>query len=220
MKARKSKDKILISIILLSTLLGLTYFLIMAFNFKSSHTNSELTNEAKQIITVSLSDFYPSLVAELPKINVVYEKMDVGGYMRPETISQDETNTIYINEEFEKETPVLTAMIMIHEVTHVLQYKRDKNPDCIKSEINAFAPMAYAYFFLDKEDQNTLIENAQKYRDPMSSFIVKMAIIVNDAIKSCGKDNNTCWLPQINEEISHEVKSFKTYQELCHLNGN
>lgn len=220
MKTRKSQGKIPISVILLSILLGVTFFSTMAYNFKSSHTNSELTNEAKQIITASLSDFYPSLVAELPTIEVVYEKMDVGGYMRPETLSKDRTNTIYINEKFENETPVLTAMIMIHEVTHVLQYKRDNNPDCIQSEIDAFSAMAYAYFFLDEEDQNTLIENAQKYRDPMSSFIVKMAIIVNDAIKTCGKDNNTCWLPKIKEEISREVRSIQSYQELCHLKWN
>ncbi|MDA1317170.1 MAG: hypothetical protein O3B87_04055 [bacterium] len=167
-----------------------------------------------------MSDFYPLLVEELQYIDILYEDMEGSkeGYILPSQFNKTGTNKVYLNAHFQNEPPVFSAMVIAHEVTHILQLKNAYALDCIEKEVAAFLNQAYLYFLIDDKDRNALDEAALKFEDPSSQSIRFMAKIFDSKVKECGKENWQCWSEGLKEEVTKMVYSSEAYQKQCRTN--
>ncbi|PIZ45823.1 hypothetical protein COY32_04705 [candidate division WWE3 bacterium CG_4_10_14_0_2_um_filter_41_14] len=218
-----SKSAKIIAICAITTILLIPFVFINYLNpiihRLQAVENPQATKAAFVVLREYLTDFYPALVKELPNTKILYQQMDNGieGYVVPAEISESKQNIIYINDHFQKEPAVLTAIVIVHEMTHVLQFKNGSEHDCVEKEVTAFTNEAYFYAFLDTKDRNTLLYAARKFEDPVSKMTVATAQILDKNITDCGAENTNCWIDATKNTVRNLVLDSETYRKNCNV---
>jgi len=178
----------------------------------------------------------PYLLNTLPCIDVKYDqaikKYNAEGYF---VFGNKEATKnylpIYVDYRFQESDDILTAILLVHEIQHAVQFLNyldgKDNLSCLDKEVQAFVQQADFIFSLNKEEKNSLIARIVEYEKSASHYnsgflsmiktVKQLMLYGAEVVRECGgnPDDVVCIEPKYKEKIKNFVYSSPIYLEQC-----
>jgi len=158
----------------------------------------------------------------------------------------DETSTldnlkIYVDNSYKEKDDLLTALLLIHESSHAMDFvefkKTGVKKSCVQSEVDAFYLQNAFLTFLNEEEQNSIIARIYGFRRGLykpgtrayqtMSYLHELWKIAADSTGYCAQRYNidsdewvTCEKEREKKLIEEMVINSPYYQKQCNLNRN
>lgn len=126
---------------------------------------------------------------------------------------------IYVDESYSNTDDLLNALLIYHEITHVIQFIDEQNDvrelSCIDKEIEAFKAQIEFLHTLNTEEITTLDARIlSNGKHPQLQFLREYALAGGVAVNKCG-DNNKCFNNYLDTFIENKVEEL--YKDHCNL---
>lgn len=165
---------------------------------------------------------------------------DLSGYNAEGIFAIDPTSsperlTIFVDNSYESNDDLLTALLLDHEITHARQYYEDilgidgviaKATDspydhCINKEIEAFMSQYVTLTTLNQEEVKSLFYRVQDDFNSNSAYgnVIQPLSYALLALSECNSLTNSCAASLVQSNVSNYVKSSAYYQEQCRQNA-
>jgi hypothetical protein len=176
--------------------------------------------------------FFPSQLTNCIKIieGDIRDSVEAEGYF---IFNDEEIKTnyfpIYVDKEYRKTDDLVTALLLVHEITHVRQYlEGDKNTSCIDREVEAFDATYNFYRWQYGENEKTLNLRILYDEDlhPQLQTIKGISQILNAGVitplsQLCNGVVGEKCTDRINQDRSRKIKTIISqdsyYKEQCGL---
>ncbi len=129
---------------------------------------------------------------------------------------------IYVDKKYQSTDDLITALLLVHEITHAGQYMDSLNGknklSCLDKEVQAFLHQANFIAQLNDEERNSIwyriLHGSDSNLNPQLYLVKQFSFIETDARKVC-KNDSKCFSDQYTEGIKEMVYANQTYQEQC-----
>lgn len=163
-----------------------------------------------------LGDFYNCLDIKYGQLGSNAE-----GYFVFDPNSSPNDLRIYVDSKYSGYDDLLTAILLSHELSHVLQLEDywiyGTKISCVDQEVQAFTVEYEFVSALNSEEKRSLASRIAGFDNYNEYGIVEQfSMVYVNAMNLCGSDT-TCYWNDVNREITQMVVSNPYYQQECHL---
>lgn len=143
-----------------------------------------------------------------------------GVFLFDKSISTPNNLKIYVDSAYQDYDDYLTAVLLIHEITHADQFYHNSSKSCMEKEVSAFFNEVALFMNFNEEERNSLFSRMQKPNStsPIQSLDKLTDIAILGAVKPCKRQtelDKDCWRDKTHELIREMVTTSSYYQQQC-----
>ncbi|RJQ35784.1 hypothetical protein C4559_06435 [Candidatus Microgenomates bacterium] len=158
-------------------------------------------------------------------LNIQYKNLKVkypnteGVFLFDKSVSAPNSLQIYVDTTYQNYDDYLTAVLLIHEITHADQFYHNSSKSCIEKEVSAFFNELALFLKLNEEERNSLFSRMRKPNAiPPVQSLDNLTDFLIPSSKFCQRQtglNNECWRNKTHELIRNMVTNSIYYQQQC-----
>ena len=157
-------------------------------------------------------------------LDIQYKVMDdtgTEGYFIFDTNSDMNDLHIYVSTNYYSYDDLLTALLLVHEITHVTQFVRYKMQGesiyCYDKEVEAFEAEQGLFLTLNSEESDSIFSRLNQNPDKNSAYVglQQLIDIFTQSIATCGASNSQCVYSTNQSQLKIWVENNPYYQQEC-----
>lgn len=159
-------------------------------------------------------------------LNIQYKNLQDEGlnaegvFLFDDSTSSTNNLVIYVDSSYKNYDDYLTAILLVHEITHANQYYRGTNKSCVDKEVSAFYNEIVLYTKLNKEERESISARIYSKTNEPSEPIKNIGTLLDIGViasKGCN-GNSSCILQNYRNLLNKMVTESPYYQKECGLN--
>lgn len=160
-------------------------------------------------------------------LNIQYKDLKTEGidaegvFLFDNSISSPDNLVMYVDSSYKESDDYLTAILLVHEITHAMQFYKGTDKSCVEKEVSAFYNEMVLYAKLNKGERDALSARMYNPLDyPSSTPQIRALEDLIDLFLVANRDCNgevQCSLDEGRNSIRNMIIGSPFYQKQCNL---
>lgn len=158
-------------------------------------------------------------------LNIQYKDLQAEGlnaegvFLFDDSISSPNNLVMYVDSSYKEYDDYLTAILLVHEITHAMQFYRGTDKSCVEKEVSAFYNELVLYVKLNSEERKSIDARIYSQTSELSEPVKNVSNLLDiGLVASNGCNGNAeCILGNYKTLLREMITESPFYQKQCNL---